>query len=125
MEIPKNHQAVMPYLILKDAEKFKSFVELVFAARQLYFQANDLGGIRHAEIQVNGSTIMFADSTESWAPQTAGLYVYVANVDETYQKALNQGATSIMEPTDQSYGRSSGVQDPCGNVWWITATPDK
>jgi PhnB protein len=125
MEIPKDHQAVMPYLILKDAAKFKSFVELVFGARQLYFQADEKGGIRHAEIQINGSTIMFADSTENWAPQTAGLYVYVPNVDETYRKALDQGATSLMEPTDQSYGRSSGVQDPCGNAWWITATPNK
>jgi len=52
----------------------------------------------------------------------AGLYVHVANADETYSKALQAGATSVMEPSDQSYGRSGGVLDPCGNTWWIVTT---
>jgi hypothetical protein len=35
-------------------------------------------------------------------------------------RALQAGATSLMEPTDQFYGdRSAGVQDQVGNQWWI------
>jgi len=125
MEIPQEHQAVMPYLILNEAEKFMAFVQQVFDARQLICNKDESQAIRHAEIQINGSTIMFANSTETWAPQTAGLYIYVPNADTSYRKALENGAISIMEPADQSYGRSSGVQDPCGNVWWITSALPK
>ena len=63
---------------------------------------------------------MFADSNEEFKPQTAGLFVYAHDADETYNKALEEGATSIMAMSNQDYGRSGGVTDPFGNVWWIT-----
>ena len=40
---------------------------------------------------------------------------------KTYHKALEMGASYIMEPADMEYGRSCGVKDPFGNVWWITS----
>jgi PhnB protein len=44
----------------------------------------------------------------------------VNDTDAVYQRALQAGAASIMEPADQFYGdRSAGVQDPSGNQWWI------
>jgi uncharacterized glyoxalase superfamily protein PhnB len=50
----------------------------------------------------------------------AMLYVYVDDVDATYQRALAAGGTHSAGPADQFYGdRSGGVKDPCGNMWWI------
>ena len=54
------------------------------------------------------------------AIQPAGMFVYVEDADETYHKALAEGAKSIMPPSDQEYGRSGGVIDPFGNTWWPT-----
>ncbi|WP_431245168.1 VOC family protein [Flavobacterium sp. P21] len=79
------------------------------------------GTIMHAEITLNGSTIMITDEITDWAKQTANLFVYVPNADETYQKALENGASSLMELSDQDYGRTCGITDPFGNVWWITS----
>lgn len=62
----------------------------------------------------------FADATEQFTERTTGLFVYVENADETFKKALDEGATSLMLPADQSYGRSGGVEDPFGNTRWIT-----
>jgi uncharacterized glyoxalase superfamily protein PhnB len=48
------------------------------------------------------------------------LYLYVPDADAVYQRALQAGATSTMEPTDQFWGdRMAGVEDPAGNRWWI------
>lgn len=77
--------------------------------------------VMHGEIMIGGSTIMFAETSEQYGVDTAGLFVYVPDADETYNKALAAGATSIMPPTNQEYGRSGGVQDPFGNKWWITS----
>ena len=64
---------------------------------------------------------MFADVTEQHTRQTAGLFIYVDNCDAVYQKGLTNGATRVMEPADQSYGRSAGIRDPFGNTWWLTS----
>jgi PhnB protein len=47
-------------------------------------------------------------------------YVYVPDCDAVYRRALAAGATSLSEPTDQSYGdRSASVTDAFGHQWYI------
>jgi len=38
---------------------------------------------------------------------------------------IAEGAVSLMEVENKDYGRSSGVTDPFGNVWWITSVTEK
>lgn len=121
LKIPANHQVVMPYLMVHDAAKLLDFVKKVFGAEEKYKQLREENKILHAEVSIGNNTIMFCDSTATWSPQPGSLFVYVANADETYQKALANGAVSVMELSDQSYGRSGGVKDPCGNTWWINS----
>lgn len=121
IKIPETHQAIMPYLILKNAAEFKTFMKKVFGAEELSSHMRDETLIMHAEMKIGNSTIMFADSTEQYKPQPAGMFIYVDNADKTYKDAIAEGAESIMEPADQSYGRSGGIKDPFGNVWWITS----
>lgn len=64
---------------------------------------------------------MLADSTEKFSVRTAGLFIYVDDADDTFKKAIDTGATTVAAVADQAYGRSGGVQDPYGNVWWITS----
>jgi uncharacterized glyoxalase superfamily protein PhnB len=49
------------------------------------------------------------------------MFVYVADADVTFDKAIKAGSTTVMEIADLEYGRSGGVTDPFGNVWWITS----
>lgn len=125
MNIPEGYQRVMPYLIVQNAPDFFRFMQSVFNATEKYKVMHDETKIMHAELKIGESTIMFADSTDEFKPQTAGMFVYVPNADETYKKALAEGATSIMEMSDQSYGRSGGVVDPFGNIWWISSPVDE
>jgi len=118
--IPENYQRIMPYLIINDGEKFIKFMQNVFDAREQYKQMRDEKTIMHAEINIKGSTIMFADCTDTYHQQNSGMFIYVDSCDETYKKAIDNGAQSIMPPADQPYGRSAGVKDPFGNTWWIT-----
>lgn len=120
MRIPEGYQQVMPYLIVRDAQGFMTFMKSVFGATEKMNMMRDEHIIMHAEIQLGDSTIMFADATAQFEPRPAGMFVYVANADETYAKALAAGATSLMPPADQEYGRSCGVLDPFGNSWWPT-----
>ena len=50
----------------------------------------------------------------------AFLYVYVADADRAYKKAIDAGATSVEPPLDTPYGdRRAMVTDPFGNMFQI------
>jgi len=123
VKIPNGHQTVMPYLMLDGAPKFKDFATIVFngIVSHTQYQEDEPEAIKHSEVKIGDNTIMFCDSRKEWPAKPASLFVYVENADDTYQKALLQGGIKIMEPADQDYGRSCGVEDPCGNIWWITS----
>jgi uncharacterized glyoxalase superfamily protein PhnB len=112
----------MPYLILDHADQFAPFTKEVFNAEQTFIRLReDDTTIMHSEVKIGDSTIMYAGCTDQYQPQPGGLFVYVPDADASYEKALSLGATSVMPPADQSYGRSCGITDPCGNTWWITS----
>lgn len=124
MNIPKGHQAVMPYLMLKGALNFIEFTKSVFDAELTTGMPklhDDGKSVMHSEVTITGSTIMFTDATDQWTEQTANLFVYVDDADKRYKKAIDAGATSVMGLSNQSYGRTCGVRDPFGNTWWITS----
>ena len=120
-KIPANYQTVMPYLIIKNAASFSLFMQSVFDAKEIHRTMRDENTIMHAELQIDDSTIMFADSTEQYQPSPAGLFIYVDDADERYEKSIEAGATVVMELSDQPYGRTCGVLDPFENTWWITS----
>jgi PhnB protein len=124
MKIPEGHQTVMPYFMVEDATGFFDFAANVFGAELTHppVPPDELDG--HCEMRIGSSTIMFAKCGGPWKPRTADLFVYVENADDTYRKALDAGATTIMEMADQNYGRSGGVTDSFGNVWWITSVTE-
>ena len=123
MKIPPNNQAVMPYLILKDVKRFIDFTKQIFDGKLLmqHFRDDDNTVIAHAEIDIFGSTIMCADAVESFPPQPGSMFVYVEDADESFHKAIALGADVITEPSSQEYGRTCGIKDPTGNIWWITS----
>ncbi|MFB9843746.1 VOC family protein [Mucilaginibacter ginsenosidivorans] len=121
VKIPEGYQQIMPYLIVENAAEFFSFMKSVFGAREKYKNMRTETLIRHAELKIGDSVIMFADATEDFNPQNAGMFVYVDDCDKVYEKALSHGALTVMPPADQEYGRSAGISDPFGNTWWITS----
>ncbi len=121
LNVPEGYQAVMPYLILHNAKDFMDWaMNVLDATEKMRSLRDDNSTIAHAELFIGESTIMVAEASEQWTVNNAGMFVYVANADEAYSRALAKGATSIMPPAGMPYGRSCGVKDPFGNVWWPT-----
>jgi PhnB protein len=121
LTIPEGYQCVMPYLIVENAIGFLEFTKVVFGAEEKYKAMRDEKIIQHAEITIGGSVIMFTDATVQYAGRPGGFFIYVADCDDVYEKALTNGATSIAAPADQAYGRSAGIEDAFSNTWWITS----
>ena len=110
--------------MVNGALEFIDFVKNVFDAElttNMHRLRDDGLTVNHSEITIGGSTIMFSDASAQWPVQTANLFVYVKSADETFRKAIDSGATTVMPLSNQDYGRTCGVADPFGNVWWITS----
>jgi PhnB protein len=74
----------------------------------------------HAEVRIGDSVVMLSDAMGEWKLMPTSIYLYVNDADATYQRALQAGATPMMEPANQFYGdRQGSVKDPAGNYWWI------
>jgi uncharacterized glyoxalase superfamily protein PhnB len=64
---------------------------------------------------------MIASASEEFGAFPLMVNLYVDDVDATFAKAIEHGATSLRDPADQFYGdRTGGVIDPQGNHWWIS-----
>lgn len=119
--IPEGYHTITPYLIVNDGSKFIDFAKKAFGAKELFRHNTKDGKIMHAEIKIGDSIIMLSEASSQF-PVKSGLFnMYVQDCDATYKQALDAGATSTMEPTNQFYGdRSAGVKDPYDNTWWIS-----
>ncbi len=75
------------------------------------------GSMAHAEVRLGDSVIMISEAQdEDYRPAHSEFHLYVEDCDSAYQHALQEGATSVMQPADQFYGdRSAEVKDPFGH----------
>jgi PhnB protein len=126
--IPEGYHTVTPYLTLDDAAGAIDFYKKAFGAKERMRMEAPGGKIGHAELQIGDSIVMLADAFPQSSTQpprelggtTAGVFLYVDDVDAVAQKAVDAGATVTMEVADQFWGdRFGSLQDPFGHSWSI------
>ncbi|MGF1471462.1 MAG: VOC family protein [Rubrobacteraceae bacterium] len=116
--IPEGFHTVTPYLLVPNADGLVRFMSAAFGAVEI-FRASGAGGGVHVEVRIGDSMVMIGGLPNT-EPQPAAIFLYVENVDEVYDRALEAGATSIEAPADRPEGdRRAGVTDPFGNSWFI------
>jgi uncharacterized glyoxalase superfamily protein PhnB len=113
LEVHAGYHSVTPRIVVADPGKLAQFLQIVFGA------TGDLEAKRPTEIRIGDSTVMISSVGERGA-FPAFLYVYVDDADETYRRALAEGAISIEQPADTPYGdRRAMVVDSFGNMYQI------
>ena len=117
----ENRHAVTPYITVHKPAELLDFVTRAFGAIE-HFRATGSAGGMHAEVSIDDSVVMIGGA-EHIEPMPTAIHLYVPDVDQAYERALEAGAKSLMPVVDQPYGeRSGGVEDVHGNRWYI-ATP--
>jgi uncharacterized glyoxalase superfamily protein PhnB len=117
--IPDGYHSVTPSLAVNGAAKLIDFVREAFGAEEAFRMATPTGEIMHAEVRIGDSVVMLNDAMRQ-SPTTSSLFLYVADVDRVYQRALKAGATSLAEPANMFWGdRMAQVRDQFGNQWSI------
>ena len=124
--VPKGLQTLIVYLFPLRAEPVIAFMKRAFDGTDVQKYASPQGVIHHASVRIGDSMIEMGEAHGNAQPMPPALYTYVADLEETYQRALNAGATSLQPPKDQGYGdRTAWVKDAWGNTWYLAAPMQK
>jgi uncharacterized glyoxalase superfamily protein PhnB len=117
---PDGYTSVSPYLIVNGARGTIDFLKQVFGAQELRVFGTDDGKIMHGEVRIDDTVVMVADSAEGWPALASHVHVYVADVDDTWRRALAAGAESVQEPVKKDdEDKRGGIKDAGGTTWWI------
>lgn len=117
--IPRGFTAVTPYFLVDDGNKFADFLKNAFDA-EVVDHHRENGTLVHGAYRIFGAMVESGEGRGEFPARKMAIHLYVEDCDAVYEKALAAGAASIHEVTDMPYGeRSGGVEDPCGNQWYI------
>ena len=117
---PDGYTSAAPYLVVDGAAATIDFLVAVFDAQRLRTVPDGQGRLRHAEVRIDDTVLMLADSMQGWDAVPAHVHIYVRDVDATYQKAIEAGATAVQAPVKKSDDdKRGGFRDAGGTTWWV------
>lgn len=129
-KIPDEYHTITPMLIVKDGLKAIEYYKKVFGATDKgIMMMPDNKAVAHAELKIGDSNIMLSDEfpeMKCLSPISIGgspisLYLYVEDVDKTFNLAVAEGGKSLHPVKDQFWGDRHGIiQDPFGHIWSIS-----
>lgn len=118
---PDGYNSVSPYLLVNGAQASIDFLVAVFDAEKLRMIPGEDGRIRHGEVRIDDSVLMLADAIEGWPAVPGHVHIYVADVDATWARALEAGATVVQEPKQKDDpDKRGGFKDAGGTTWWVS-----
>lgn len=108
-------RTVTPFLHAKGAAEYGDFLQRGLGA--IEEMRHDEGGqMRYARLRIGDGAVELGEGES----MPGSFLLYVSDPDARYAQALAAGATSVMTPSDQPYGRIAGVQDSRGNQWFFS-----
>ncbi|MGH9631160.1 MAG: VOC family protein [Bryobacteraceae bacterium] len=118
---PEGLGTVLPFLLPPKVRPFVDFVKRAFAAEEMAV-FEESGRVMHAAVRIGDAVVEMGEASGE-APSLPGrFFLYVADCDASYRRAVDAGAVSLQEPADQPHGhRTAVVVDPFG-YQWVTAS---
>jgi PhnB protein len=126
--IPEGYPRVTPYLSVDGASDAIDFYTKVFGAKERMRMPAPDGRIGHAELEFGDSVVMLSDEFPDMGAPSAKklggtpvtLSLYVEDVDDVFDRAIEAGASEVRAVEDQFYGDRSGqFEDPFGHRWSV------
>ena len=118
--LPFGYHSVNPYIVVDDAIAFIAFLVEAFDGREQGRELSSEGAIEHADVLVGDSLVMISEASDRYPARPCVHFVYVDDVDLTFDRAVASGAQALHVPADQPWGdRVGGIIDSFDNRWWI------
>lgn len=119
---PEGFGTVSVYLMVQNPIELIDFLKNAFYAEELNRSINpQTGDIANVILKIGSSCFMISQARDQYMNMRTSFYLFVDNVEEIHERAIEHGAKVEFEPADMPYeDRQSGIIDPNGNYWWIS-----
>ncbi len=119
---PEGYNSVSPYLIVDEGQRMIDYLIEVFGAVPLRRFNREDGSIMHAEVKLDDSVIMISQSTKEYPQNNTILHVYVEDVDQTFDRAIEYGCREMEKPVngEGDPDKRGMFQDFAGNLWSVS-----
>jgi PhnB protein len=118
--VPEGLRTVTPFLHAEAVAQYIAFLKRAFGAVEERRHDVSEGRVMYARLRIGNAAIELGEAEGAVAAMPSGFYVYVADADALYERAIAAGAKSLSPPADQAYGdRVAAVEDARGNHWFI------
>jgi PhnB protein len=123
---PRGYHTATHALVVDDAAQALEFYAKALGAKERNRMPGPGGKVLHAEIEIGDSVIMLSDefpgsemkSPKSLGGTSAGVWLYVPDVDAAFQRAVAAGAKATQPPQTMFWGdRFGSITDPFGHSW--------
>ena len=112
---------IVPHLVIRGAADAAAFYERAFGAKIESLMKMPDGRVMHGALTLpNGGVFFVMDPPEGKSAGESNVVIHleVADVDASWKKACDAGATVRMELADQFWGARYGIlTDPFGHTW--------
>jgi PhnB protein len=114
--VPEGLRSVTPFVHTTAAAQLIEFLANAFGAVE-EARHDTAAGVRYARVRIGNAALELGEGSE---PMPGAFYLYVADPDLLYERALAAGARSLWAPAEQPYGdRVGAIEDPTGNEWFL------
>lgn len=126
--VPDGYSTVTTHLVQSSSAKAIAFYQKAFGAEEMYRMPGPDGSVMHAEVRIGNAIVMMADENPAMNPlakspehakaYTAGVMLYVDDVNTAWKRAVDAGAKVEMPLADMFWGDRYGqLSDPWGHRW--------
>ena len=122
--VPEGFRTITAQLSIEGAAKAIAFYKKAFGAEELDIAKDPSGEkVWHSTLRIGDSMIMVNDVFHEMGgtASQSSMWLYVADTDAWFKRAVDAGATATMPPADMFWGDRMGqVSDPFGQKWSIS-----
>jgi uncharacterized glyoxalase superfamily protein PhnB len=122
--VPAGRRTVTPYLYPRGVPSYIEFLSRAFGAVE-EFRHEVEGIVMHASVRIGNAALEMGDTQGQRDPSPSGFYLYVADADALFARAVAAGATPVSPPADQAYGERVAVVKDTMGIMWAMARPIK
>jgi uncharacterized glyoxalase superfamily protein PhnB len=126
--IPAGFHTLTPHITVKGCAAAIEFYKKAFGAKENARHLMPDGTIMHADLTIGDTHLMLNDEFPQMGafgplegkPTGVTIHMYVTNVDQVFNQAVQAGAKPVMPVADMFWGDRYGiVVDPFGHSWSI------